>query len=120
MEYTIKDSGARQEFATGARRDERKGKGRYDLIPHEPLRRLAIQYELGAEKYGDDNWQKGMPMSRMFDSALRHLWNWRMRQFEGIPCDEDELAAVLFNVMAMMHYELYNPELNDMGVSSQD
>jgi hypothetical protein len=59
--FEVKDSGKRQEFETGAVRDVRDGKGRYDLISPYALKRLAIIYERGALKYGDDNYLKGMP-----------------------------------------------------------
>jgi hypothetical protein len=71
--FVVKDSGQRQEFSTGARRDIQAGKGRFDLIPSLPIRRLAMIYEAGAVKYGDNNWRKGMPLSRYLDSAERHL-----------------------------------------------
>lgn len=47
----VKDSGKRQEFGTGSRRDTRDGKGRYDLIPPYFLKRLAVHLENGAVKY---------------------------------------------------------------------
>ena len=31
--YVTKDSGQREEFATGSQRDSRDGKGRFDLLP---------------------------------------------------------------------------------------
>lgn len=68
----IKDSGALQEFETGSVRDSRIGKGRFDLIPPEFLRALARHFEGGAVKYGDRNWERGQPLSRYLDSALRH------------------------------------------------
>ena len=40
-EFILKDSGKREEFPTGSRRDQRAGKGRFDLIPTMALRRLA-------------------------------------------------------------------------------
>jgi hypothetical protein len=71
--FEVRDSGVRQDFETGSRRDSREGKGRFDLIPTLPLRELAIHYEQGSAKYGDYNWQKGQPLMRYVDSALRHL-----------------------------------------------
>ena len=56
MKYQTKDSGKRVEFKSGMRRDSTEGKPRYDLIPLEPLKRLAELYARGAEKYGDRNW----------------------------------------------------------------
>lgn len=97
-EFETLDSGEREEFETGARRDSREGKGRYDLIPVEPLRRWALLMERGAKKYGDRNWEKGMNLSRFIDSAMRHL-----EQLRDGQTDEDHAAAVLFNVGAYMH-----------------
>jgi len=73
VQFKIRDSGKRQEFETGSRRDTREGKGRFDLIPTQPLRELAQHYEAGSLKYGDDNWKKGQPLMRYVDSAMRHL-----------------------------------------------
>lgn len=91
----IHDSGDREKFNTGSVRDIRSGKGRYDLLPTRAMRRLAKHFENGAKKYGDRNWEKGQPVSRYLDSALRHTFNY----LEGRR-DEDHLAAAAWNVMA--------------------
>jgi len=93
----VKDSGKRQEFVTGSRRDTREGKGRFDLIPTLMLRRLARHYENGAVKYGDSNWKKGQPLSRYLDSCFRHLMAVMENQH-----DEDHMAAVIWNMTAYM------------------
>ena len=36
------------------------------------LLELSIHFEEGAKKYGDNNWQKGIPVSCYIDSAVRH------------------------------------------------
>jgi len=111
----VKDSGKRQEFKTGSVRDTNIGKGRYDLISPLMLQRLAKHFENGAVKYGDRNWEKGQPLSRYFDSAVRHLY----KHLEG-QRDEDHLAAAIWNVGAMIHTEeliergLLPKELNDL------
>lgn len=100
MSYVTKDSGQREQFATGSQRDTREGKGRFDLISPLPLFRLAGIYERGAAKYGDHNWSKGQPFSRFLDSALRHLAQWQAgRQ------DEDHLGQAVWNLWAIMHFE---------------
>lgn len=108
-EFVTKDSGERESHDTGAVRDVRKGKGRYDLISPFALHRLAQLLERGAIKYEERNWEKGFAYSRCVDSAKRHLNEYVM----GLK-DEDHLAGVLFNVMAIMHFEQTHPELNDM------
>jgi hypothetical protein len=111
-----KDSGQRQDFDTGARRDVQTGKPRYELIPTRPLTRVAELYARGAEKYGEHNWQKGMPFLRTFGSLLRHAFAYALGDRS-----EDHLAAVVFNAFALMHYEeevaagRLPPELDDMG-----
>lgn len=37
---------------------------------------LAKHFEDGAEKYGENNWQKGIPAKCYMDSALRHYLKW--------------------------------------------
>lgn len=68
----IKDSGHREDFSTGSRRDTRDGKGRCDLLPMLAILRLSQHFEEGSKKYGDRNWELGQPLSRYMDSALRH------------------------------------------------
>jgi hypothetical protein len=89
-----------ENFPTGAVRDQRTGKGRFDLLSPHVLTRDALLYEKGAIHYADRNWEKGMPFSRCIDSAMRHLVRWLRGDRE-----EDHLAAVRFNVGAIMHYE---------------
>jgi hypothetical protein len=96
----VKDSGTRQKFRTGAVRDIQQGKGRFDLISPIFLRRLAKHYENGAVKYGDRNWEKGIPLVRFLDSALRHLNEWK----EGYR-EEDHLAASAWNIACIIHTE---------------
>lgn len=108
-DFELPDSGQRQQFETGAVRDTEENKGRYDLMATQGLMRLAIHYERGARKYADRNWEKGIPIKRCLNSAIRHLvkymagWN-----------DEDHLAAAAWNIFAIMHFELYKPELQDL------
>lgn len=104
MEFTVKDSGKRESFATGAVRDTEDGKPRIDLIlkwlPIEALERIARHYEAGAAKYGPDNWKQGIPESRCLSSALRHLY-----QYSRGERDEDHLAATAFNVLAILYFQ---------------
>ena len=96
------DSGKRISFGEGkAFREPTKGKGRYDLVSPFAIDRLAKWMELGSFKYADRNWEKGgIPFSRFTDSALRHLNKFLM----GME-DEDHLAGVMYNIMAIMHFQ---------------
>jgi hypothetical protein len=108
--FITKDSGERQKFDTGAQRDSHGDKTRYDLIPTFALKRVADLYARGAEKYDDDNWMKGIPYRRCLASLERHL-----HQFKQGDLDEDHLAAVVWNALAIMHYqEVGRDDLDDL------
>lgn len=100
QKYITEDSGERRFFKTGAVRDVDVNKPRYDLIPPHALWRVAMLYTRGAAKYGENNWQKGIPSQQMLASAMRHMEAYRRGDNS-----EDHLAAVVWNVLAMMQYE---------------
>lgn len=105
----IKDSGNRREFGTGAVRDMQDGKGRCDLLPAVAILRLARHFENGCKKYGDRNWEKGIPIHSFIDSAIRHL----MKYLDG-QVDEDHLCAAAWNCICAMWTEEKHPELQDI------
>ena len=90
-------------YASGAVRDTRRGKGRFDLIAPEMMERLSHVLEYGAEHYGPDNWRKGFPFRSCLDSALRHINRWQ----RGLTDSDhgDHLAAAVFNLMCLTAYE---------------
>lgn len=102
-QFQTKDSGARVEFESGMVRDVQEGKPRYDLIPLEPLQRLAELYSRGAVKYGDRNWQKANSqdeLDRFHASAFRHF----IQYLKG-DRDEDHGIAVVWNIFAALWLE---------------
>jgi len=96
----LKDSGKRKEFDTGAVRDTSEGKGRFDLLPTHALKRVAQTMEKGCAKYSARNWEKGIPLGRFMDSALRHL-----TQYLGGDRDEDHMAQAAWNVLCFIETE---------------
>lgn len=154
---TIKDSGDRTEFATGAVRDMREGKGRCDLMPLEVVANVlprhdaediinkirdfqkyndtgflyscldhfarrystdsflsdtctmflevAKHFEEGAKKYGENNWQKGIPVHCYIDSAIRHYLKW-LRGDKDEPHDR----AFVWNIMCCIWEVDYHKE----------
>ena len=90
----FKDSGSRTEFDTGARRDCQEGKGRMDLLPFRAIMAVSKIYETGCIKYGDRNWEKGIPLSRYMDSGMRHLSKWMIGRD-----DEPHLDMAIWNLL---------------------
>jgi hypothetical protein len=91
--YLIKDSGDRRSFGTGAVRDVIPNKGRFDLLPWDVIRALAIHYQRGCEKYGPRNWEKGINVSSFLDSGIRHA----AQVVVGMN-DENHLIAGIWNL----------------------
>lgn len=89
-----------REFSTGAQRDQATGKMRMSLVPQQELKRVMKRYLDGAEKYGENNWMKGMPLSVFYDCAHRHLDAWWRGDDQ-----EDHAAAVVWNMLCAMWTE---------------
>lgn len=105
----IQDSGDRTQFQSGAVRDMHEGKGRCDLLPMCVLLRLARHYENGCKKYGDRNWEKGIPAHSFADSAMRHIFKYMDGQR-----DEDHLIAAIWNLAGLAWTEEKRPECMDI------
>lgn len=155
-EQTIKDSGNRREFSTGAVRDMAEGKGRCDLLPltevsflierteirsiltdinmfvrsgsevcllhairefadkyytdrETAVLELAKHYEDGCKKYGERNWEKGIPVHCYIDSGIRHLL-----KFSRGDKDERHDRAFLWNMVGALWTMSNKPELVDI------
>lgn len=108
-ENTIKDSGERTVFDSGAVRDMHEGKGDMLSVPWAAMLRVSRHYENGAKKYGRYNYLKGIPVSSFIDSALRHL----AKYVAGYD-DEDHLSAAAFNVLGAIQMEEHCPEMMDI------
>lgn len=112
---SIKDSGERTMFKTGAVRDMHQGKGRYDLLPWEAIHELAKHCEEGALKYGERNCEKGIPIHSLIDSAFRHLSCY----MQGMK-DEPHLRAAIWNIAFAIYMEQKHPEMQDIPTRKKD
>lgn len=96
-EYTIKDSGVREQYESGMVRDTADDKVMWGLVYDGPmLKRWAIHLTKGAKKYAKRNWMKAAgeaELDRARDSAARHF-----AQYMAGEVDEDHAAAVIFNL----------------------
>jgi len=96
-------------FATGAVRSTDAEGERWDLITPIGLRRLAQTCAEGAAKYGEYNWQKGIPASVMLNHAIRHLY-----LYLAGDTNEDHLAHAAWNILGVCHFEEVMPEMIDI------
>jgi hypothetical protein len=95
----LKDSGTRETIETGAMKEPSNGRGDFSLLPFEVIWDDAIHYEQGAKKYAPRNFEKGIPFSKCFSSAIRH-----MIQFWMGDKSENHLAAARWHMAALSFY----------------
>jgi hypothetical protein len=62
------------------------------------LLEVSIHFEEGAKKYGENNWQKGIPVNCYLDSAIRHYLKWRRGDK-----DEPHDRAFIWNLMCCIY-----------------
>ena len=55
----------------------------------------------GAAKYGERNWEKGIPESNLLNHALHHLF-----QFVAGDTSEDHQSHLVWNVLTLIHFRL--------------
>lgn len=95
----------------GLRYDD--GKERVDLIPGDSMLVLGQVYAVGAKKYAERNWERGMPWSKCLGPLMRHLFKW-MRGEKFDPEDGQlHIAKVAWNAIALLTYELRKIGLDD-------
>lgn len=69
---------------------------------------VSIHFEEGAAKYGEYNWQKGIPSHCYIDSAVRHYLKW-LRGDDDEPHDR----AFIWNILCCIWTCIHKPDLND-------
>lgn len=99
--------------------DARKYDGdklRFDLIPPEALEALAAVYTMGAGKYDDRNWEKGLSWSRVFAAVQRHLWSFWKGEDEDPESGLLHLAHAAWGCFALIHHSLLRRNKDDRPV----
>lgn len=86
---------------------------RIDLIPPELITSVSEVLTFGARKYGDRNWEKGMPHMDYWASCQRHLWKWA--NGEDIDADSGllHLSHAGCNIAMMLHHINHHPNLDN-------
>jgi hypothetical protein len=99
--------GTTAKFGTGAVRSDSVEEFRYDLVSPIGLREVARACAEGAEKYGDWNWEKGMPVHDLLNHAIAHIYG-----FLSGDRSEPHLGHAAWNLLAAIHSHELWPTLN--------
>jgi hypothetical protein len=80
------------------------GKPKTDLLCPQALLAVAEVFTAGAKKYGEGNWQKGMPWRTVIGSLLRHTFKF----MKGEDIDEESglphVDLMMANCMILSNY----------------
>lgn len=95
-------------YSTGATRTADAELVRYDLISPIGLEAVARACAEGAAKYGDYNWERGMPASDLLNHAIRHIYH-----FQSGDRSEDHLGHAAWNILGAIHSLAMWPHIND-------
>lgn len=76
---------------------------RYDLIPHNALKRLAKRFELGLERHKERSWNGRSSQEALLDKewiiaraahAIDHAFKLLTKLHKGLPLEDDDAAAI--------------------------
>lgn len=90
------------------------GKLRIDLIPPESVFELARVYTEGAKKYGDRNWEKGIPANECIAALERHFLRFKLGQDMSPETGIHEMAHAAFWCMAIVSQYYRGVEVGDV------
>lgn len=83
--------------------------------PYTMFLEVSVHFEDGAKKYGENNWQKGIPVHCYIDSAVRHYL-----KFKRGDSDERHDRAFVWNLLCAIWTCLHKPELNEYRKDSRN
>lgn len=90
-----------------------EGKVQWSLVDFKSLEPMVRVLEFGAQKYTRDNWKKGLPITKIFDSLQRHLIAFIGGEDVDSESGIEHLGHALCNIMFMQYMMTNKPELDD-------
>ena len=75
----------------------------------EAMLEVSMHYKQGAEKYGERNWEKGIPLHSFIDSGVRHF----LKHIDG-QTDERHDRAFVWNMLGAIWTMEHKPEMIDI------
>ena len=73
------------------------------------LLEVAKHFEEGCKKYGDRNWELGLPCHCYIDSAVRHFL-----KHKRLDTDEQHGRAFIWNILCCIWTHKHKPEMQDL------
>jgi hypothetical protein len=87
-------------FESGAQRTRDADHAAFHLLPFKSLELASMVLKKGGEKYGERNWEKGLPVDDTINHALQHLY-----KYLAGDTSEAHLSHALCNLLFVNHFE---------------
>jgi hypothetical protein len=86
---------------------------RLHLLPTSLVIAVTDILTIGAKKYAERNWEKGMPWSRAYDAMCRHLNAWADQEDLDPDTGRNHLWHAACNMAFLIEWEQTHPEHDD-------
>jgi hypothetical protein len=89
------------------------GKPKWSLVDFESLLPMIEVLEYGAEKYAPHNWKKGLPVSEIVDSLLRHTTSFMAGEDLDPESKKLHVGHMMCNLMFLVYTLQHHPDFDD-------
>jgi hypothetical protein len=97
-----------------------QGKLQWSLVDFDSLEGLVRVLEYGAAKYAPDNWKKGMPVTQVSESLMRHLFAFLRGEDVDSESGCRHLSHVMCNVMFLEYIMREKPHYDNRKTKARD
>jgi hypothetical protein len=97
-----------------------QGKLQWSLVDFDSLEGLVRVLEYGAAKYAPDNWKKGMPVTQVSESLMRHLFAFLRGEDVDPESGCRHLSHVMCNVMFLEYIMREKPHYDNRKTKARD
>lgn len=80
-----------------------KGKTKWSLVDFKSLESMVDVLDYGCTKYSRNNWKKGMPITEVSESLLRHMFAFLSGEDKDPESGIDHLGHVMCNAMFLSY-----------------
>ena len=90
-----------------------QGKLQWSLVDFKSLEGMVQVLEMGAEKYDKHNWKKGMPITKVSESLMRHLFAFLNGEETDPESGLSHISHVMCNAMFIEYIMREKPQFDD-------
>lgn len=95
------------------------GKRKWSLVDFKSLEPMVEVLEHGCIKYSPNNWKKGMPVTEVSESLLRHMFAFLSGESQDADSKCDHLGHIMCNAMFLSYIMREKKQFDDRDHEDQ-